>query len=124
MDDLPKVRLIDAFPVEQDGKTVIHLKDPLNLAAPLGVSPVGYFILAHFDGHRSLTDVQEAYAKQFNAVLPSDQLKSLIAMLDEHYYLHSERFRRHQDAIIQQFRSAPIRPPGAHRWRAGRSGWN
>jgi AmmeMemoRadiSam system protein B len=111
MDDIPKLRLIDAFPVEQDGKTVIYLKDPLNLATPLGVSPVGYFILAHFDGRRSLTDIQEAYAKQFNSVLPTGQLNSFIDMLDEHYYLQSERFRAHQDAVVEEFRSQPTRVP-------------
>jgi len=111
MDDLPKLRLIDAFPVEQDGKTVIYLKDPLNLATPLGVSPVGYFILAHFDGRRSLTDIQDAYAKQFSSVLPSEQLQTFIEMLDEHYYLQSDRFRAHQDAIVQEFRGLPTRPP-------------
>jgi AmmeMemoRadiSam system protein B len=110
MDELPKLRLIDAFPVEQDGKTVIYLKDPLNLATPLGVSPVGYFILAHFDGRRSLTDIQEIYAKQFDAALPSDQLRDFIGMLDEHYYLQSERFRVHQDAVVEEFRGLPTRP--------------
>ena len=51
MDDKPRVRPIEAFPVQQDGKTLIYLKDPLNFATPLGISPVGYFLLAHFDGH-------------------------------------------------------------------------
>ena len=111
MDDIPQLRLIDAFPVEQDGKTVIYMKDPLNLATPLGVSPVGYFILAHFDGRRSLTDIQEAYARQFNSLLPSKQLQSFIAMLDEHYYLQSERFSAHQDAVVKEFRSLPTRAP-------------
>jgi len=109
MNENPKLRPIDAFPVEQGGKTLIYLKDPLNLATPLGISPVGYFILAHFDGRHSLLDIQEAYNKQFGALLLSDELKTFIAMLDEHYYLESERFERHQAAIVEEFRRLPTR---------------
>jgi hypothetical protein len=85
MDGIPRIRPIDAFPVEQDGKTLIYLKDPLNLATPIGISPVGYFILAHFDGQHSVVDIQEAYAKKFGSLLPSDELKMFVDMLDEHY---------------------------------------
>jgi MEMO1 family protein len=109
--DLPKLRLVDAFPVEQDGKTVIYLKDPLNLANPLGVSPIGYFILAHFDGRHSFVDIQEAYNKRFGALLLGDELKTFVDMLDQNFYLESERFRAHRDAVYGEFRSLPTRPP-------------
>ena len=109
MDGIPRIRPIDAFPVEQDGKTLVYLKDPLNLATPIGISPVGYFILAHFDGQHSVVDIQEAYAKKFGSLLPSDELKKFVDMLDEHYYLQSERFEKHQDAVVEEFRSLPTR---------------
>jgi len=109
MDDKPKLRAIEAFPVEQDGKTLVYLKDPLNFAAPLGLSPVGYFILSHFDGRRSFVDIQEAYAKQFGALLTGDDLQSFVATLDQRYYLESERFRDHCASIIDEFRQAPTR---------------
>ena len=72
---------------------------------------MGYFILAHFDGRHSLIDIQEAYAKQFGSLLPTDELKMFIDMLDEHYYLQSERFETHQDAVVKEFRSLPTRAP-------------
>ena len=109
MDGIPRIRPIDAFPVEQDGKTLIYLKDPLNLATPIGISPVGYFILAHFDGQHSVVDIQEAYAKKFGSLLPSAELKMFVDMLDEHYYLQSERFEKHRDAVVEEFRSLPTR---------------
>src|SRR5580765_6952160 len=93
MNDKPRVRPVEAFPVQQDGKTSVYLKDPLNFATPLGISPAGYFVLAHFDGQHSFTDVQEAYCKQFGSLLMSDDLKSFVDMLDQHYYVDSERFR-------------------------------
>src|SRR5918994_1593810 len=103
MDDKPRLRRIEAFPVEQDGKTLIYLKDPLNLAIPLGISPVAYFILSHFDGRHSLIDIQEAYCKQFGTLLLSEELKELIDTLDQRYYLQSERFRNYRDAVIIDF---------------------
>ena len=59
MDSFPRLRAVEAFPVQQDGNTLIYLKDPLNLATPFGVSPIGYFIMAHFDGRHSFVDIQE-----------------------------------------------------------------
>src|SRR5918992_1399753 len=109
MADKPRLRRIEAFPVEQDGKTLIYLKDPLNLAIPLGISPVAYFILSHFDGRHSLIDIQEAYCKQFGTLLLSEELKDLIDAFDQHYYLDSDRFRNYRDAVIREFRRLPTR---------------
>ena len=111
MDDKPRLRPIEAFPVQQDGKTLVYLKDPLNLATPIGISPVGYFILTHFDGRHSAVDIQEAYAKQFGAVLQSAELKSFVDMLDHHYYLESERFESYRNQIMLEFRRLPTRSP-------------
>jgi AmmeMemoRadiSam system protein B len=111
MDETPRIRPIEAFPVRQDGGSLIYLKDPLNFAPPLGISPVAYFVLAHFDGAHSFADVQEAYRQRFGAVLAAEELKQFVAMLDQHYYLQSERFENHQQAVIAEFRRSPTRVP-------------
>lgn len=106
----PRLRPIEAFPVQQqDGKTLIYLKDPANFATPLGIAPAGYFVLAQFDGHHSFTDIQEAYSKQFGSLLMSEELASFVAMLDEHYYLDSPRFRQHQNTVMLEFRRQTTR---------------
>ena len=111
MNDKPRVRPVEAFPVQQDGKTSVYLKDPLNFATPLGISPAGYFVLVHFDGQHSFTDVQEAYCKQFGSLLMSDDLKSFVDLLDQHYYLDSERFRDYKNAVVLEFRNQTTRVP-------------
>ena len=111
MNDKPRVRPVEAFPVQQDGKTLVYLKDPLNFATPLGISPAGYFVLVHFDGQHSFTDVQEAYCKQFGSLLMSDDLKSFLDMLDQHYYLDSARFRDYKNAVVLEFRNQTTRVP-------------
>ena len=109
MDDTPRIRPIEAFPVQHDGKTLIYLKDPLNFANPLGISPAGYFVLAHFDGSHSFGAIQEAYCKRFGAVLGADELRQFVAMLDRHYYLQSERFENYRRKVIGEFRQSSTR---------------
>ncbi|HEU4341567.1 MAG TPA: AmmeMemoRadiSam system protein B [Candidatus Binatia bacterium] len=111
MQDRPRLRAVEAFPVQHDGKTLIYLKDPLNLATPLGVSPVGYFIMSHFDGQHSFIDIQEAYCRQFGALLLTDELRDLVAMLDRHYYLITDRFLDYQRSVAEEFRRVPTRAP-------------
>ena len=111
MNLFPCLRAVEAFPVQQNGNYLIYLKDPLNLASPLGVSPIGYFLMAHFDGRHSFIDIQEIYSKQFGTVLLTDELKRFVDMLDEHYYLLSERFTEYQKSVIEAFSRAPARAP-------------
>jgi len=111
MDDHPRLRPVEAFPVQQDGKTLIYLRDPQHFANTLMISPVVYFILAHFDGQHSLIDIQEAYSRRFGDLLFSEDLRKIMDLLDNHYFLYSERFRGHRKKIIEDFRRLPIRPP-------------
>ena len=111
MDEKPKIRPVEAIPVQQDGKTLIYLKDPLGLATPIGISPLGYYLLAHLDGHHSVVDIQAAYTQRFGALLMSDDLKGFVDMLDQHYYLQSKRFQDYQHAVIAEFRRQPNRAP-------------
>jgi MEMO1 family protein len=110
MRDNPRLRPVEAFPVEQNGKTLIYLKDPLNFASPLGISPVGYFILSHFDGQHSLIDIQAAYSKQFGHLLLADELNEFIETLDRCYYLQSANFIAHRNSVIEEFHRQPARP--------------
>jgi len=111
MDDKPRVRGIEAFPIQQDGKTLIYLKDPLNFATPLGISQVGYFLLAHFDGRHAYSDLSEIFQQRFHAQLALDEFNRFVEMLDENYYLKTERFEKYRQAVIAEFRGRPSRAP-------------
>ncbi len=107
--DNPRLRAVEAIPVKQDGKTLIYLKDPLNFASPMGISPVGYFILSHFDGLHSFIDIQAAFNKQFGRLLLTEELKQFIDTVDRHYYLQSEHFIAYRDSTVEEFRRQPTR---------------
>ena len=107
----PKLRLVEVFPVQQQEKTLVYLKDPENFAQPLGISPAGYFILSHFDCEHSLVDIQEAYCKQFGTLLLSNELQRFIDMLDHHHYLQTARFLVHRNGIVEEFKKQLTRAP-------------
>ena len=111
MEDRPRLRPVEAFPIQQDGKTLICLRDPLQLAQTLVVAPAVYFILSHFDGQHSPADVQESYARRTGQVLLTDDLNKIIGLLDNHFYLYSPRFLDHQKKIVDEFRKQPVRLP-------------
>jgi hypothetical protein len=111
MHEQPRLRPIEAFPIRHQGKTIIYLKDPLNFAVPLGISPVGYFILSHLDGQHSFIEIQEAYCRQFGTLLMSEELSRFVEMLDQNYYLYSERFFAYQKTVVEEFRRLAIRAP-------------
>jgi AmmeMemoRadiSam system protein B len=111
MEDRPRVRPVEAFPIQQEGKTFICLRDPQHFSQPLVVTPIGYFVLAHFDGEHSLIDVQEAYAKRVGQILATEELRKMIEMLDEHFYLYNQRFLGRRQEIVEDFRRQPVRAP-------------
>jgi MEMO1 family protein len=108
--DHPKLRSIEAFPVDLGGRDVICLRDPTQLTNDaLFVPRETLFILAHFDGKHSLLDIQEAYTRQYGQLLYSDAIKGLIAKLDEHLLLDNERFAAHKQQLIDTFRRSSVR---------------
>jgi MEMO1 family protein len=109
MRDRPKLRAVEIFPVQHEGKTLFYLKDPQNFAQPLGISPMGYFIVSHFDGKHSLVDIQEAYNKQFGTLLLTHELMTFIDLVDSHLYLHTDRFLLHRNRVIAEFKSEATR---------------
>jgi MEMO1 family protein len=109
--DYPKLRPIEAFPVNLGGREVVCLRDPAHLTGGAVFVPrEALFILAHFDGQHSILDIQEAYTRQSGELLFSDTIKAFIAKLDEHLLLDNERFQAYKRQVIVEFRKSPIRP--------------
>ncbi|MGE0826608.1 MAG: AmmeMemoRadiSam system protein B [Candidatus Binatia bacterium] len=109
--DYPRLRYIEAFPVEEEGKPPrIYIRDPLDYAkTPLLLPYPTYFIISHFDGQHSLIDIQEAFAKQFGQVLSREMIADLARQLDEQYYLDSPRFTDLQEEIHTAFLQSSVR---------------
>ncbi|HXG21670.1 MAG TPA: AmmeMemoRadiSam system protein B [Methylomirabilota bacterium] len=105
--EYPRLRYIQASPVDMDGGSRVLISDPLHFAkGPLVMPAVTYFIISHFDGQHSIVDIQEAFAKRFGQILSRDKIEDLIAQLDQYHYLDSERFRRE---VLEAFYQSPVR---------------
>lgn len=111
MEESPRLRPVEMFPVRQGGKTMICLRDPQNLARPILVSPVAYFVLAHLDGRHALAEIGEIYARKFGQAPSLEDLKKMVGLLEEEFYLYGERFLRRQAEVIEEFRRLAARPP-------------
>lgn len=107
----PRLRPLEAFPVEQQGKTFICLRDPLQVAPAVVITPAAYFILVHLDGRHGPVDIQEAFCRRFGELLFSEDLRALIDTADRNYLLDNERFRARQRELVQEFRRLAARPP-------------
>ena len=105
----PRARPLDPVPVEIDGQQLIVLRDPLRLADEVAVSPFLYYFLAHCDGRRTLPDIKMAFARQFRHILTDEDAHRILAELDHHYLLDTERFQSYRQEVIRAYRAETIR---------------
>jgi AmmeMemoRadiSam system protein B len=110
MDEYPRLRALEVFPLQEGGKTLVCLRDPLRIAQTLVVSPAAYFILGHLDGRHTLLDIQEAYNRQFGELLLSHELQEFLETVDQNLFLYNERFLERQSQVVEEFRRQPTRP--------------
>ena len=109
--DKPKIRAVEAFPVQEEDQTFICLRDPSGLA-PEGImlGMGAYFIVTLFDGEMSLSEIQAAFSKRFGETIPIEKLDELIEALDRSYYLDSPTFHARAHRVREEFLASPERP--------------
>jgi hypothetical protein len=107
----PKIRAVEAFPVEQQGQTLVCLRDPSGLAPePVMLGMGAYFIVTLFDGKMSRKNIQGAFAKRFGEMIALEKLDELIAALDGAYFLDSPAFHERERRVREEFIASPDRP--------------
>jgi MEMO1 family protein len=107
----PRIRPVEAFPIEQQEQTYICLRDPTGLAPePILLGMGAYFIITLFDGSNDARDIQGAFVKRFGENLPLDKLNDLIATLEKSYFLDSPNFAGRVNRVREDFQSSPERP--------------
>ncbi|MEP0844918.1 MAG: AmmeMemoRadiSam system protein B [Phycisphaerae bacterium] len=106
----PKLRPVEAFPIEEGGRRMFVMHDPAGLASgPITASPPTVFLLLLMDGTRSLDEVQAAFAEQIGQPVPRDELENLVRQLDAAHYLAGESFEEHFRSLAAAYRAAPAR---------------
>jgi AmmeMemoRadiSam system protein B len=107
----PRLRPVEAFPVDHEGERFLALRDPAGYAPSVVMLPGGVVeIVALFDGSHSIVDIQAELMRRHGELVPRSQIEALIGGLDEHGYMESARFAARRAAIEGEFLAAPIRP--------------
>jgi AmmeMemoRadiSam system protein B len=110
-DEYPRLRPVEAFPVEHEGERLLALRDPAGYAPSVVMLPGGVVeIVALFDGSHSIVDIQAELMRRHGEIVPRAQLEALVGGLDEHGFIESPRFAERRAAIEGEFLASPIRP--------------
>lgn len=110
MIDKPKLRPVEAIPVQYSGKKMIALHDPARVAPdPILISGELLYILQLFDGHHTRLDIKNQFFKEFGTFLYEDKLNSIIKDLDEKLYLDSENFFKYEFNLQIEYRKTKVR---------------
>ena len=111
MSDAPRLRPVEAFPVEDKGQRYVALRDPAGYVSEVIMLPVDLVeILALFDGAHSIARIQAELRRRHGENVPRENIEQLIAELDEHGFLESPAFARRRAAVDEAYLTAPRRP--------------
>lgn len=111
MTDCPKLRAVEAFPVQGEGEQLICLRDPEGFAGqPVFLNQTGVFLVSRMDGANTLRDIQADFFRASGEIIPSEQLEGLVEQLDEMGFLDSERYRSLRQKQDAEFLSSAVRP--------------
>ena len=106
----PRLRSVNAFPVQASGKQVICIQDPLRFSEQVVLVPrEAFFIISLFDGEHSILDIQEQYTRRYGGILFSDHIRELIEQLDSNFLLEGERFEQRRKLVTEEFRASSVR---------------
>ncbi len=109
--DYPKLRQIDAFPLETSGRKTIGLRDPSSLGDKVVVvSQPTFFVITLFDGKHSLLDIKAEYMRKYGEMLFTENLEEIVKQLDDNYLLENERYEAYRRGMEDEFRKADLRP--------------
>ena len=76
MDVAPKLRDVEAFPVEHEGQRCIALRDPAGYTdSVVLLPPVLLEIVSLFDGQHSMAEIQAALRRRYGAPVPPEPIE-------------------------------------------------
>jgi AmmeMemoRadiSam system protein B len=112
-------RDLEFFPVQLQGKQYVLIRDHLGLVQEgKAVEIPLYQFMVQLDGTTTIRDLQMALMRQRGGMLvSSDEVKSVIAHLDDSFFLESEKFEKARNRVVEEFVSQSIRP-SSHSGRA------
>ena len=97
--DRPKLRPVEAFPVDANGQKGLALRDPAGFTdSVLLLPPPLLDIVSLFDGEHTLGEIQETFMRRHGKLLFRERLEEICRTLDEQGFLDSPAFARRREA--------------------------
>jgi AmmeMemoRadiSam system protein B len=110
MESTPKLRTVEAFPVQNEGEELICLRDPEGFAeGPIFLNKYLAILVSRMNGQNTLRDIQADFMRATGELLAMEQLEGLVRQLDDQGYLESERFKEFYRSLVQKFLNSPTR---------------
>ncbi len=107
----PRLRPLEAFPLEEQGQRLLGLRDPSGLTdAVARLPPAAVAVIQLCDGETTREEICAEFQRRYNSALPREVLDRLLDQLDQALLLDSERFRNHSATVFAEFARAPVRP--------------
>jgi len=108
--DYPKLRGVDAFPTQIQGRQMICIQDPQGFSQRAVFLPLSlFFIVSLFDGKHSILDIQAEYMRKYGELIYREKVEEIIEQLDSQLLLDSDRFRDTLEREKGGFRLSSIR---------------
>ena len=108
----PKLRPLNIQPYQQDGQSMLLLRDPLGLTDQmLGLPQALAPLLGLCDGTRDLVGIHTALTVRWGIRISRQTLNQLVGTLEEACLLDNERAAAAMQHALSAYRSAPNRPP-------------
>jgi AmmeMemoRadiSam system protein B len=106
----PRLRALEAFPVEHEGQRCIALRDPAGFTDQIAVLPPPLLdLVSLFDGEHSVEEIRQILHARHGQAPSAEQIASVIDRFDLAGFLDSDRFRDRQRALEEAFQQSPVR---------------
>ncbi|OGK81231.1 MAG: AmmeMemoRadiSam system protein B [Candidatus Rokubacteria bacterium GWC2_70_16] len=110
--DRPRLRVLEAFPVQQDGHRAVGLRDPAGFTDQVAMLPMPLLdLVSLFDGEHSIGEMREIFLGRHGEAPTAEQIRGIVEQMDAAGFLDSPRFAERRRRIEETFRLSPVRPP-------------
>jgi len=110
--DRPRLRSLEAFPVQQDGERLIGLRDPAGFTDQVILLPIPALdIVSLFDGLRTVAEIHQVISARHGAAVPGpEEIARFAERLDEAGFLDSPGFLARRRQMEDAWLASPTRP--------------
>jgi hypothetical protein len=107
----PRLRNIDAFPVDHEGERFLALRDPAGYTASVIMLPMALLeIVSLFDGAHDVAAIQAAVTRHTGRAVERERIEELAQALDAHGFLEGAVFDARRAEVDGRFLAGAARP--------------